>query len=106
VRRLEVRVASALTKQRPVLLISHEDSCIGQETVVAVPIRTVPPPFVCRGLLAISALRDHGDLTGYIRFDLPVFYRRGDIGPRVIHHFTDPTDVGIINAAISEAFGL
>jgi len=79
---------------------------MAQETVVAVPIRTVPPPFACKGLLAIASLKDRGDLTGFIRFDLPIFYRRSAIGARVIHHFVDPTDVAAINAAISEAFGL
>jgi hypothetical protein len=99
-----VRVATALGKQRPVLLISHDDACVAQETVVAVPIRTWPPPFKCHGLLDIGTLSDSHDLTGYIRFDLPLFYRRTDISTRLIHRFTNANDVALLNAAIKDAF--
>jgi hypothetical protein len=104
--RLEVRVAFALTKPRPVMLIAHNDACQRQETVVAVPIRTMPPPFQCHGLIAVSSLLERSDLTGFIRCDLPVFYRRADIGPRVIHRFTNPNDVATIDRAIRDALGL
>ncbi len=101
-----MRVAQALTKQRPVLLISHPEACAGQETVVAVPIRTVPPPFVCHGLVKLSTLQDPGTLTGYIRCDLPIFYRRSDLSKKVIHQFTVPGDIEKIEAALRDAFGL
>ena len=102
-KRFEVRVASALGKERPVLLISHDEACQGQETVVAVPIRTKPPPFQCHGLLDISSLREKHDLTGYIRFDLPLFYRRALMG-KLIHTFTNAEDVEFLNAALRDAF--
>ncbi|HTU69521.1 MAG TPA: type II toxin-antitoxin system PemK/MazF family toxin [Candidatus Baltobacteraceae bacterium] len=101
--RFDVRIATALGKDRPVLLISHDDACAAQETVVAVPIRTKPPPFQCHGLPDILSLRDAHDLRGYIRFDLPHFYRRSDIG-RLIRRFTDAEDVERLNAAIKDAF--
>jgi hypothetical protein len=88
-----------------VLLISDEETCIGQETVAAVPIRTMPPPFPTRGLVRIEDLKSRKDLTGFIRCDLPIFYPRSAIG-KLIHHFTDPADVEAIDAALRAAFGL
>jgi hypothetical protein len=73
---------------------------------VAVPIRSWPPPFVCKGLVDIRNLYNKGDLTGFIRCDLPLFYRRETISNRVIHRFIDPRDVEVIDSALRSALGL
>jgi len=53
----------------------------------------------------VSSLRQHGTLTGYIRCDFLITYMRKDIG-RLIHHFTDPDDVALIDGTLRAALGL
>jgi mRNA-degrading endonuclease toxin of MazEF toxin-antitoxin module len=105
-KRLEVRVATALGKERPVLIVSCDYSCEAQETVVVAPIRTKPPPFPCPGLLKVESLKKRGDVTGFIRLDLVAFYERKNIGPKLIHQFTDADDIELINGTLKAALGL
>lgn len=105
-RRLEVRVATALGKERPVLIVANDFACQGQETIVAAPIRTKPPPFPCPGLLAIDQLADHGDLRGYIRLDLLIVYERNAFSTKVVHFFSHRDDVARINDELKAALGL
>jgi hypothetical protein len=98
--RLEVREAIALGKTRPVIIISCDYACRGQETILAAPIRSKPPPFPCPGLIKIESLKKHGTLKGYIRLDLIFVFERAKIGARVLHHFTDREDIDTINSTL------
>jgi len=104
--RLEVREANALGKIRPVIILSNDYACLSQETILTAPIRTKPPPFQCPGLLKVESLKKHGDIHGFIRLDLIIFYSRNQIGDKVIHRFTDQDDVDLINGTLKSALGL
>ena len=98
-------MATVLGKERPVFIVSCDYSCEGQETIVVAPIRTKPPPFPCPGLLKVESLKKRGNVTGFIRLDLLAFYERKNIGPKIIHHFTDADDVEQINGTLRQRSG-
>jgi mRNA-degrading endonuclease toxin of MazEF toxin-antitoxin module len=106
VKRLEVRYAYALGKERPVLILSNDVACESQETIVVAPIRSKPPPFPCPGLLKVDSLKHRGSVRGFMRLDILLTFERKDIDAKVVHRFTDADDVELINGTLRNALGL
>lgn len=73
---------------------------------MAAPIRSIPPPFVCPGLLKVESLHDRGELTGFMRLDLITFYERRFVGDKIQHYFQNRDDVDLIDGTLRAALGL
>jgi len=80
--------------------------CANSPHILVAPFRPKQPAFATIGVVDVRReLRNFANLDGCIRLDLILIFKSVDVAPPVIHHFTDPDDVAVLEGKMRAVFG-